>query len=142
MRRLLIAVCVCVLGSTTAALAAVSSGNYKGTTSQGRRALVAVRHRGIAAGIKWKANCGGGKTLTSASILSGRLHGDSFSGHGSHTVKIKGGFRARNHASIRLTISGRSVHGTFRVTSTVSSSSGQRVAKCRSPKIAFSATRR
>jgi hypothetical protein len=147
MRRLLLAVCVCVLVPAAVAYGAVT-GTFKGKTSQGaKHGKVQIKVSngnvvGSASFFDYAAACKGGTVLTGSTAISGQLHaGNSFSVvNAKYSSSVTGGFTAKHTTTIKFTIKGNTASGTFS-NSAVIVKGKKTITHCATGKLTFKATK-
>ena len=119
------------------------SGTYQGRTSQGREVVIHVVNDALISPtwIRYAARCQShpGVELTGMTLLSGPLHGATFTVHGRYTTPIKGGLKARHSTDVRLTMHGRSLRGTYRNVAIIISARGRHIDRCDTGRVTFSA---
>jgi hypothetical protein len=148
MRRLLLAVCVCVLVPAAVAYGAAVSGTFKGKTSQGaKHGQVQIKvAKGDVVGkssfFDYAAACKGGSVLTGSTAISGQLHkGNTFAViNAKYSSSVQGGFTANHTTTIKFAIKGNTASGTFS-NSAVIVKGKKVITTCKTGKLTFKATK-
>jgi Zn-dependent metalloprotease len=147
-RRLLVAVCICVLVPAAVAYAAVN-GTFRGKTSEkapGHNSVVIKVVNGVvqknASSIKYSAGCGKNTALTGATTIFGSLlKGNKFAVVNAHyTSPVSGGYTAHHTTTIKFSIRGKTAKGTFN-NSAVITKGGKTIARCATGRLTFTATK-
>lgn len=133
-----------LLVPSAAAAAGVSglSARFTGKTSQGRPVLIRVVQGSVGppSGSSWSSHCGN-VTLSGTVRFAGRLNPNgSFTPPAVHSVVRSGGRRLKLTTTVRFTVSGREVRGTFTSAASVYSS-GAQLQGCTGRRVTFTARR-
>jgi hypothetical protein len=145
MRRLTIAVFICVLVPATAAAASVVNGSFSGKTSQGEHFAFRIVNGRVTGGtLSWTASCRNPQvTMRGTTAFVGHMYRHNYSVHNTYTVRIgysgnaPGGYFARHVATAHFSVEQHVLYGTFRVRATIYSRSEGTATTCQTPRITY-----
>jgi hypothetical protein len=142
MRRLLIAISTFALLPVAAASAAGAvSGTFTGKSSQGEHVSFKIVDGNIrSSSFAWSASCAQpGVSFSGSTAFGGRLTGNGYYVHDTRVGPVQGGYRAKRTETVRFTVTGQVLKGTFKLSAIVYGASGKEQTTCSTPRITYRA---